>query len=194
MGVDAIGYRGTWLWELATLLLFAGIVVVIIWAVGASLKRSGDDEAGALLRARFARGEIDGGAFEAARQALEAARQDRGRRPLPLIVGAVLIALAIVAALFAVALRPVVTRLPLDAAPGPGILGPRVDGDPGVRPTPKVPSPGPTRPAAPTGASVRIVDLRFEPASVRVAVGGAVRWVNGDSVVHAISAADGSWR
>ena len=64
MGFGGIGYGSAWLWMLAGVLFVVGIVLIVVWAIGGAVGRPGEDEAIALLRARFARGEIDAAAFE----------------------------------------------------------------------------------------------------------------------------------
>jgi plastocyanin len=41
---------------------------------------------------------------------------------------------------------------------------------------------------------IEIRDLRFQPDTVRVPVGGEVRWINRDAVGHTSTAEDGEWR
>lgn len=48
-------------------------------------------------------------------------------------------------------------------------------------------------PTAPAGTSVRMAGSRFEPPSLAIRVGEAVRWFNDDALPHTVSAADGSW-
>lgn len=52
------------------ILFWAGVIVLIVWAVGRSAG-SRDDRALDILKERFARGEIDRDEFEARRRELE---------------------------------------------------------------------------------------------------------------------------
>ena len=48
--------------------------------------------------------------------------------------------------------------------------------------------------AAPARKAVSIKGMKFEPASLEVAVGDSVRWSNGDDRDHTVAAADGSFK
>lgn len=62
---------GMWGWGWLWMILFwAGVIVLIVWAVGRSAG-SRDDRALDILKERFARGEIDRDEFEARRRELE---------------------------------------------------------------------------------------------------------------------------
>ncbi len=148
MGFGGIGYGSAWLWMLAGVLFVVGIAVLVVWAIGAAVGRPGEDEAIALLRARFARGEIDAAAFEQARQTLGATRPSGGRSRTPAIVGLALVAIARVAGLLAGALTPAGDGWSLR-----GMMGPWMMGGYGVAPT------------APASTSVRMAGSRFEPAA-----------------------------
>jgi plastocyanin len=176
MGFGGSGYGGAWLWMLAGVLFVVGIVLLVVWAIGAAVGRSDEDEAIALLRARFARGEIDPAAFEQARQTLGATRPSGLRSGTPAIVGLVLVAIALVAGLLAGALTPAGAGW----SPG-GMMGPSMMGGYGAAPT------------APGGTSVRMAGSRFEPTTITIAPGKTVRWFNDDTAPHTVTAIDGSW-
>lgn len=176
MGFGGIGYGSGWLWMLAGVLFVVGIAVLVVWAIGAAVGRPDEDEAIALLRARFARGEIDAAAFEQARQTLGATRPRGGRSRTPAIVGLALVAIALVAGLLAGALTPAGAGWSFG-----GMMGPWMMGGHGVAPT------------APAGTSVRMAGSRFEPSALAVHVGETVRWFNDDALPHTVSATDGSW-
>lgn len=55
--------------------------------------------------------------------------------------------------------------------------------------------PPPDSPPPPPAASgdVNIIDRRFSPASIEIAVGGSVTWANNDSEEHTVTATDISW-
>lgn len=170
------GYGGAWLWMLAGVLFVVGIAVLVVWAIGVAVGRPDEDEAIALLRARFARGEIDAGAFEQARQTLGATRPSGARSRTPAIVGLALVGLALVAGLIAGALAPA------GAGWGPGgMMGPGMMGGYGVAPT------------APAGTSVRMAGSRFEPVTITTAPGQTVRWFNDDPAPHTVTAIDRGW-
>src|SRR3990170_3458607 len=61
---------GGWPWMLAGLAFVVGAVLIVAWAVSAASggRPAGEDEPLRVLRARFARGEIDADQFERARQ------------------------------------------------------------------------------------------------------------------------------
>ncbi len=65
---------GGWLWMLGGLVVMVGIVLLVVWALGGTL-RSGHDDARPtpleILRERYARGEITQEQFEQSRQVLE---------------------------------------------------------------------------------------------------------------------------
>ena len=170
MGFGGVGYGGAWLWMLAGVPFVVGIVLLVVWAIGAAVGRSDEDAAIALLRARFARGEIDAAAFEQARQTLAATRPSGAPNRTPAIVGLALVEIGLVAGLLAGALAPA------GAGWGPGMMGGY-----GVAPT------------APAGTSVRMAGSRFEPATITIAPGQTVRWFNDDTAPHTVSASDGTW-
>ncbi len=179
MYMGSFGSVEAWLWVSAVLLLVAGLVLIGAWAV-ASSNRPVEDEALALLRARFARGELDSEAFEAAHKVLGATAPQGGRRQTLAVVGVALVTGAVVTALLAGALT----------AGGPGgrlsgVAGPQVrDGLGGA--------PGPLA-GTPVGLTIRMAAARFQPATVTVPVGQTVRWVNDDSVAHTVTGADRGW-
>lgn len=87
-GAGSYGWLGSLIW----LAFIAGVVLVIVWAVG-TYGRGSDDEALRELRSRFARGEIDTTQFEEMRRVLGASERPRtagrlGLLGLLLIVGA----------------------------------------------------------------------------------------------------------
>ena len=163
MGFGGIGLGGAWLWMLAGVLFVVGIVLLVVWAIGLAVGRSDEDEPMALLRARFARGEIDTATFEQVRQALGTTRPSGGRRRTPAIVGLVLVAIALVAGLLARVLTPAGAGWSIGGMMGPGMMGGY-----GVAPT------------APTGTSVRMAGSWFEPVVITIAPGQTARWFNDD--------------
>ena len=163
---------------LAGLAFVVGAVLIVAWAVSAASggRPAGEDEALWVLRARFARGEIDADQFERARQLVgpppggASTGRSIGLLGLALVVAALLLGTA------GASLAP--------AGPGwGGMMGPWMWQMMGGRPAP----------TAPEGTSVRMADSRFEPAVLAVQVGETVRWFNDDSVPHTVTAADGSW-
>jgi len=123
MGFGGVGYGGAWLWMLAGVLFVVGSAVLAVWTIGAAAGRPVEDEATALLRARFARGEIDAAAFEQARQTLGATRPSGGRGRTPAIVGLALVAIALVAGLLAGALTPAGAGWSFGGMMGPWMMG-----------------------------------------------------------------------
>jgi len=176
MGFGGSGYGDAWLWMLAGVLFVVGIAVLLVWAIGTAVGRPDDDEAIAVLRARFARGEIDAAAFEQARQTLGATRGSGARSRTPAIVGLVLVAIAVVGGLLVGALTPAGAGWNYGGMMGPGMMG-------GYG----------AAPSAPAGTSVRMAGSRFEPATMAIAAGQTVRWFNDDTVAHTVTATDGRW-
>lgn len=171
MGLGGVDHGGVWLWMFAGVPFVVGIVVLVVWAIGVAVGRPDEDDALTLLRARFARGEIDATSFEQARQTLGSARRSGARSRMPAIVAIALVAIALVAG----------GLTPAAAGRGFGGLGPGMMGSYGVAPT------------APAGTSVRMAGSRFEPATLTIAPGQTVRWFNDDVAPHTVSAKDGSW-
>jgi plastocyanin len=157
-----------WLWMLSALLIIAGLVAAIVSAFGVS-GTDGDDALG-ILRARFARGEIDADEFDKARATLgpEPTRRSASRRLLLAAVG-----LLIAGALTAWLASAVVL------SPG-GMMGGMM-GMMGAGPT------------APPGTSVTMAGARFTPATIPIHAGGTVRWFNHDAMPHTVTAADRAW-
>lgn len=53
---------------------------------------------------------------------------------------------------------------------------------------------GPTQaPDAPTGASIDIAQMRFDPPSLKIKSGDTVTWTQSDGMTHAIGSSDGSF-
>lgn len=163
-----------WLWMLAGPAFVVGISLVVAWA---ALRAGGgrDDDALAVLRARFARGEIDGARFEEMRRVLGPGEPPGGRDRVGLI-GLLLIGAAVLAWIFG-------------STVGPGGWGRDWSGLMGHGGMMSVGA-GPT---APAGTSVRMAGSRFEPSTVTIAAGVTVRWFNDDALPHTVSAIDGSW-
>lgn len=171
------GWLG-WLGLLAGLAFVGGVVLVVVWAI----QRAGggrEDEAMTTLRARFARGEIDGAQFEEMRRIMGSTERAGGRDRIGLI-GLLLIVGALVAWIVSSAAGPAGWNWGWNEMMGPGgMMGPMM----GV-------GAGPT---APAGTSVRMAGTRFDPSTLTVGVGDTVRWFNDDALPHTVSASDGSW-
>lgn len=93
-----------WLWMLAGLALIVGAVLIVVWAV----QRAGggaEDEPARILRARFARGEIDAAQFEEMRRVLGPTERPGARDRVGLI-GLILVVSAFLAWIIASALGP----------------------------------------------------------------------------------------
>jgi plastocyanin len=167
MGFGFMGIGG-WLWMLSAVLLLVGVVVLIVSALSAS--GSSSDEAMAILRARFAGGEIDTDAFAKAKDALgPAPARLRGSRGL--LVGVVILVVGMLVGI-------------LGWASFGGFAGMRGAGMMGMM--------GPA-PTAPAGTSVTLAGSRFTPQTLTVKVGDSVRWFNDDALPHTVSAVDRSW-
>lgn len=138
------------LWLLAALLIVAGLAAAIAVAFGDS-SNDGDD-AHRILRARFARGEIDAEALDKAKATLGADPTGR-KAPRRLLI--VAIGLLIVAALAA--------WLASAVAWSPGGMMGGMMGMMGAGPT------------APPDTSVTMAGARFTPATIPIHAGGTVR-------------------
>lgn len=156
-----------WLSMLVALLIVVGLVAAIASAFGGSA--TDGDEALGILRARFARGEMDADAFDKAKATLgaEPTGRKRPRRVLIVAVG-LLIAVALAAWL-------------ASAVWGPGGM---MGGMMGMM------GPGPT---APPGTSVTMAGARFNPATISIHAGGTVQWFNDDAMPHTVTATDRAW-
>src|SRR5207244_709161 len=84
---------------LAAVLFIVGVVVLILWAIGTIPGRPADDNAMEILRARYARGEIDDEQFAKAKGILGESHP-RSPRPWGLLVGAVLLVVGLIFGLF----------------------------------------------------------------------------------------------
>jgi plastocyanin len=173
------GWGSGWLGALAGLLFMVGVVFVAVWAIRALTVTRSEDDALALLRARFARGEIDAAQFEEARRVLgEPQPRGAGERSIGLI-GVVLI----VAALVVWFLGAAVGYGPGWGGPGGGWrMGPWMMGG-GYGPGP----------SAPAGTSVRMRGSQFSPPTLTITAGETVRWFNDDDLPHTVTATDRSW-
>lgn len=172
LGTGSLGWLG-----LLTGLAFAGVVLVVVWAVHAA-GRGVEDEPLRELSIRFARGEIDAAQFEEMRRVLGAPERPRTGARLGLI-GLLLIVGALAAGLLLSWL-------------GPGGWGPMMGPGGMMWPGGPMMGVGPA-PTAPAGTSVRMSGSRFEPSTLTIRVGDTVRWFNDDALPHTVSATDGSW-
>ena len=164
MGFQFMGVGG-WLWMLSAVLVLAGVVVLIVSALSAS--GSSSDEAIAILRTRFARGEIDTDEFAKAKDALgPASARRRGSRGL--LVGVVILVVGLLVGILGWA-----SFGGFGGMMGAGMMGPA--------------------PTAPAGTSVTLAGSRFTPQTLTVKVGDSVRWFNDDAMPHTVSADDRSW-
>ena len=167
-----------WLSFLIWLALIAGVVLIVIWTVGAA-GRGVDDEPMRELRSRFARGEIDAAQFEEMRRVLGASARPRATGLLGLL-GLVLVIGALVAGILMSWLGPYGWGPMM--GPG-GMMWPRMAPMMGLG----------AAPTAPAGTSVRMAGTRFEPSTLAIRAGETVRWFNDDALPHTVSATDGSW-
>jgi len=167
MGFQSMGVGG-WLWMLSAVLVLAGVVVLIVSALSAS--GSSPDEAIAILRTRFARGEIGADELAKAKDALgPGPARRRGSRGL--LVGVVILVVGLLVGILGWA----------SFGGFGGMMGAGMMGMMGPAPT------------APAGTSVTLAGSRFTPQRLTVKVGDSVRWFNDDAMPHTVSAADRSW-
>lgn len=129
------------------------------------------DEALGILRARFARGEIDAEEFGQIRDTLRPPGPARSAPGRLLVAGSSLLVLGLLAGVVASA-----WSMSTRGMMGSGMMGTM--------------SPAPT---APPGISVTMAAARFAPADLSVHVGATVRWFNDDVMPHTVTAADRSW-
>lgn len=157
-----------WMWMLAALLIVVGLVAAISAAFGGSA--TDGDDALRILRARFARGEIDADAFDKAKATLGA--EPTGRRaPRRLLIVAIVVLIAGAA----------IAWLASGGIWGPGGMMGGMMGMMEAVPT------------APPGTSVTMAGARFTPATIPIHAGGTVRWFNDDAMPHTITASDRAW-
>jgi plastocyanin len=155
----------------AAILFIVGTVLLIVWAIDSGRTRGGDDEAIQILRARFARGEIDDDQLTTAKETL--GRSQRSTTPSrgSLLLGAGLLIAGLILGLIGWA----------SFGGYGGMMGPGMMGMMGPAPT------------APAGTSVTLAGSRFMPATLSIKVGDTVRWFNDDALPHTVTAADHSW-
>ncbi len=162
---------GGLLWMVAAVLVVVGIVALIVGAIGAAKGRAAGDDAMEILRARYARGEIDDEQFSNAGQTLGPS-QSRSARPRGgLFLGAALLIAGVILGLIAWA----------SFGGYGGMMGFGMMGMMGPAPT------------APAGTSVTMAGARFTPATLTIKTGEMVRWFNDDAMPHTVTAADRSW-
>ena len=160
---------GPWLWMLAALLAVTGLVVLIASVVGSS--GNAGDEALNILRARFARGEIDADQFATATAALGEEPSRRQPSRTTLVVGIAVLVGGLLAANLAWAATG-----GLGGMMGSGMMG--------------MMGPAPT---APPGTSVTMAGARFTPPTISITSGETVRWFNDDALPHTATAVDRAW-
>ena len=167
-----------WLSFLIWLVLIAGVVLIVVWIVGAAGHNT-DDEPLRELRNRFARGEIDATQFEETRRVLGASARPRAGGALGLL-GLLLVVGALLAGLLLSWFGPYGWGSMMGSG---GMMWPGMGPMMGIG----------AAPTAPAGTSVRMAGTRFEPATLTIRVGETVRWFNDDALPHTVSATDGSW-
>lgn len=151
-------------------------VVIIgggLWFVLSSREKTERDEALEVLRTRLARGEIDTPEF----QEREAALRSAGKRAIPGLLVAVLVALVLVIAIPTVIMAANGWDMDMWNMHGGGR---NTASDPVVR--------------GGSAASVRIEDFAFEPGNLEVPVGASVTWANEDSAPHDATARNADWK
>lgn len=158
------------LWLLGAILTVVGVVVLII-STTAGGGNPGEDEAVEILRARFARGEIDADQFAKAKETISSGPLQGRRSRSGLIVG-----LAVLVAGLLLAVLAWVTSVGGGGMMGPGMMG--------------MMGPGPTPPPE---TSVTMAGARFTPPDLAVEVGEPVRWFNDDAMPHTVTARDRGW-
>jgi plastocyanin len=173
-GTGSFGWLGLLIW----LAFIAGIVLVVVWAVGAA-GRGSDEEPLRELRSRFARGDIDAAQLEEMRRVLGASERPRTGARLGLL-GLLLIGGALVAGVLLSWVGPYGWGSMTSSG---GMMWPGMGPIMGVG----------SAPTAPAGTSVRMAGTRFEPSTLTIRVGETVRWFNDDALPHTVSATDGSW-
>lgn len=168
MGFQAMG-PATLIGLLAMVLAVAGVIVLIVGAIGMSGTIRRGDDALQILRARFARGEIEAEEFDRARTTLgQSRRVPAANRAV--IVGIVLLVAGIL-----------LGQLGWSWSGFGGTMGPGNMGMMGMM------RPAPT---APAGTSVTMAGARFAPATLSIRAGDTVRWFNDDMMPHTVTASD----
>ncbi len=162
---------GGLLWMVAAVLVVVGIVALIVGAIGATQGRPAGDDAMEIVRARYARGEIDDEQFSNAKQTLGPSQSRLARPRGGLLLGAALLIAGLILGLVAWA----------SFGGYGGMMGFGMMGMMGPAPT------------APAGTSVTMAGGRFTPATLTIKTGEMVRWFNDDAMPHTVTAADRSW-
>lgn len=173
-----MGFDGGWWWlgGVGMIALLVGVILLVIWAAQGGPRRAEDDGL-AILRARYARGEIDADEWETRRRSLA----ESGSRAAPVNFG--LIGVLLIAAGFVLVVALALLSPGGDWRGPDGMMGPGMGWMMG----------GGSAPTAPPGTSVTMAGSRFEPATLSVAAGETVRWFNDDSVPHTVTASDRDW-
>lgn len=159
------------LWMLAAILVLVGLVVVIARSIGRAAGRAPDDDAHTILRARFARGEIDDEQFAKAKEMLGPPERRSPRSRGGMFLGLGLLIGGLILGLIAWA----------SFAGYGGMMGFEMMGMMGPAPT------------APVGTSVTMAGARFTPATLTIKTGETVRWFNDDAIPHSVTAVDRNW-
>lgn len=183
------GYGGglggvvAWVWMIGLFVLVVVFIVLLVRGIGGDRGNGGDD-AGAILRARLARGEIAPDEYEQLRAVLGASAEPGGGRWRPAVLAAVALAAVLILGGLLGGLGFGGPNAPWGGMMGPGMMpGPMMGGWGGASPS--------GSPVA--GDSVGMKGSAFAPPNLLIRVGTTVTWANDDALPHTVSATDGSW-
>ena len=185
------GYGGglggvvAWLWMIGLFVLVVVFIVLLVRGIGGD-GGNGGDEAGAILRARLARGEIAPDEYERLRAALGASARTGGGRWWPAVVVAVALAAVLI---LGGLLGGFGSGFGGPSAPWGGMMGP------GMMPGPMMGGWGVASSSGSpvAGDSVGMKGSAFAPPNLLVRVGATITWTNDDALPHTVTAGDRSW-
>jgi plastocyanin len=163
-------------------------IVLLVRGIGGDGGAGGDD-AGAILRARLARGEIAPDEYERLRAVLGVSAQPRGARWQPAALAALALAVLLILGALLGGLNFGGLGLNGPNTPWGGMMGPGMMGGPMMGGTY-----GPGASGSPVaGEGVGMKGSAFSPANLLVRAGATVVWTNDDAIPHTATADDRSW-
>ncbi len=180
-GAGGVGGLLGWLWMIGLVVLVVLVIGLLVRGLGAN-GGTGRDEAGEILRARFARGEITADEFERLRSTLGVAAAPRRGGWWPWLVAVIVLVILLTLGMLGSGAWSGGANGPWGWMMGPGMMG----GYFGTGATGATASPV-------AGDTVGMKGSAFAPANLVVKVGTTVTWTNDDTIAHTVTASDRSW-